>query len=1235
MRHFFETAMTLSMKRSPLLDHLRSLAKKRILIIDGAMGTTIQNYGLNEENFRGKLFQDHPIDLKGANDVLSITCPDVITEIHHQFLKAGADIIETNTFNSTSIGLADYNLGPHAYEINRQAALLARRAADSYTANDPDVPRFVAGSMGPTNKTGSISPDVENPGFRAITFDQLRTAYLEQARGLVDGGVDILLPETGFDTLNIKAALFAIQDLFEERKIVLPVIASVTIVDESGRNLSGQTTEAFWISVSHASLFGVGINCALGASNMRPYVEELASVSSVHISCVPNAGLPNALGSYDETPSTMAETLASFAKEGWLNFAGGCCGTTPEHISAIAESLKEHQPHQLSQSPKYTQLSGLEPLKIRRESNFIVIGERTNVTGSRKFARLIKTGSLEQAVEVARQQVEGGANILDINMDEGLLNSEVVMKEYLNLINAEPDIARLPIMIDSSKFSVIEAGLKCLQGKSLVNSISLKEGEEQFSKQAYKIHKYGAAVVVMAFDEKGQATETEHKVAICERAYQILTKKVGFLPQDIVFDPNVLTIATGIEEHDSYALNFIEAVKRIKKACPGVKVSGGISNLSFSFRGNGHIREAMNSVFLYHAIEAGLDMGIVNAGQLAIYDEIDPVLRTYVEDVLFNRNPQATETLISYAQEHVGSTKQKEKDETWRTTPVEDKLSHALVHGIANYILEDIEEARQKYHKALAVIEGPLMDGMNIVGDLFGAGKMFLPQVVKSARVMKKAVTYLEPFIEKEKEATSVRQRKKKVLLATVKGDVHDIGKNIVGVVLSCNGYEIKDLGVMVTAKEIIKTAINEEADVVGLSGLITPSLDEMVHVASEMKREGLKTPLLIGGATTSKKHTAVKIAPKYDKPTVHVLDASRAVTAIGELIGSETKDAFIARNFSDQKTIRNAFEDSQKKIVPYKTAKAERLLINWSSIDIARPSFIGTKVLSPVPLKDIVDYIDWTPFFHVWELKGIYPEILDKPDIGPAATELFQNARKLLSTLTANNSLTARAIYGFFPANSEGDDIIIYKDDSRTEEQVRFHMLRQQQEKRERQPYLSLSDFVAPIGLPDYIGAFTVTAGIGIDETLSIYLQDQDDYHAIMVKGLADRLAEGLAEKIHELTRRECGFGLEENLTKQDLLREQYRGVRPAPGYPAFPDHSEKTTLFKLLDVERNIGVVLTENCAMLPASSISGLLFNHPQAKYFSVGKIGIDQVENYAERKDLTAEEIEHWIRPNLGY
>ena len=1217
---------------------LKEILSQRILVVDGAMGTMIQACKLDESDFRGTMFADHPKDLKGCNDLLSLTRPQMIEEIHRAHLKAGADILETNTFNANAISMSDYGLESHVYEINRTASIIAKRVANEFSERAPDKPRFVAGSMGPTNRPASLSPDVSNASLRNVTFDALRDAYYEQARGLLDGGVDMLLPETSFDTLNMKAALFAIQQLFEERGEVIPVISSVTVVDASGRTLSGQTPEAFWNSVSHAPLFAVGINCSLGPATMRPYVEELAAVSNLFVSCVPNAGLPNAFGEYDETPEQMAKVLGEFAREGWLNFAGGCCGSTSEHTKAIAEAVRGVRPHRPSRPEPYSRYSGLEPLTIRPESSFIVIGERTNVTGSRKFARLIQSEDYEGALEVARDQVEGGANIIDVNMDEGLLDSERVMTTFLNLLATEPDVARLPVMVDSSKFSVIEAGLKCLQGKGIVNSISLKEGEEKFCKQARLIRRYGAAVIVMAFDEEGQATSTARKVEVLERAYRILTEEVGFPPADIIFDPNVLTVATGMEEHNEYAKSFIEAVRQLKRRCPGAKVSGGISNLSFSFRGNNLVREAMNSAFLYHAIHAGLDMGIINAGQLAVYDEVPKELRDLIEDVLFDRTPDATERLTDYAQSHAGPGKVQEKDEAWRNASVEERLKHSLIRGITDHIEADTEEARKSCGRSLSVIEGPLMDGMNVVGDLFGSGKMFLPQVVKSARVMKKAVAYLEPFMEVEKAESPNATQRGKLLLATVKGDVHDIGKNIVGVVLACNGYKIIDLGVMVPADKILQTAKEEKVDIIGLSGLITPSLDEMVHVASEMERTRFKVPLLIGGATTSRKHTAVKIAPAYSQGTVHVVDASRAVRVVSDLMKDSVKLDFVEKNRREQIKIREDYAGGVTlESIPYEEARRKRVEIDPHPALIAKPEFVGIRVLDDIPLGEIVPYIDWTPFFHVWELRGVFPDILDKPDIGEAAREVYENAQSLLNEIVDKKLIRARAVYGFFPANSDGDDIVIYKDDSRKEERARLHTLRQQQIKRDGQGYLALADFVAPVGsgLNDCIGAFAVTAGHGVEEIASRFEKDHDDYQAIMVKALADRLAEALAEKLHEEARYESGFGIDERLSKKDLIRERYRGIRPAPGYPASPDHTEKAMLFELLQAEKNACISLTETFAMLPAASVSGFYFNHPEARYFRVGKIGEDQVADYARRKSLTQAEVEKWLGPYLGY
>jgi 5-methyltetrahydrofolate--homocysteine methyltransferase len=1202
---------------------IRALLEKRILIIDGAMGTMIQRHRLDESAFRGSRFLEHPRDLKGNNDLLSLTQPKVIEEIHRQYLEAGADIIETNTFNAQAISMADYGFEPFVYEMNVAAAKLARRAADTYST--PERPRFVAGALGPTNRTASLSPDVNNPAFRAVTFDQLVDAYYEQARGLVDGGVDILLPETTFDTLNLKAALFAIQKLFDDTSTRLPVMASITITDASGRTLSGQTVEACWNSISHAPLLSVGINCALGAKEMRPHIEELARIAPVFITCYPNAGLPNALGEYDETPQSMSTLLRDFAENGWLNVVGGCCGTTPDHIRAIAKSVADLPPRVPSKPERYLRLSGLEPL-VRTGAfgaDFIMVGERTNITGSPKFAQLIKGGDLEGAVAIAKQQIDGGANIIDVNMDEGMLDSERVMTEFLHLVASEPDIARVPIMVDSSKWSVIESGLKCIQGKGVVNSISLKEGEDVFREHARLVKRYGAAAVVMAFDEKGQADTTERKVEVCSRAYRILTEEVGFDPTDIIFDTNVLTVATGIEEHSNYGLSFIESVRELRQKYPLTNASGGISNVSFSFRGNKIVREAMHAAFLYHAIRAGLTMGIVNAGQLAIYEEIPKDLLELVEDVLLNRRPDATERLLAFADQVKGQTTEAaaRAEETWRSGNVEERLSHALVKGIIEHLDEDLEEARAKYPTALQIIEGPLMDGMNIVGNLFGSGKMFLPQVVKSARVMKKAVAYLLPYMEAEKAAAGDRSMRGKIVMATVKGDVHDIGKNIVGVVLGCNNYAVVDLGVMVSAEKILDTAIAEKADIIGLSGLITPSLDEMVHVAREMERRGFKKPLLIGGATTSKLHTAVKIAPKYSSPTVHVLDASRAVGVVSSLLSDEKRPDLVRNTKAEYDRLRSEQEarQSDRTLVSIEEARRRRLRLDFANAE--RPPFLGTRIVD-VPLERIEPFIDWTPFFQTWELRGRYPDILKEP----RAKELYDDARKLLAEIIEKRLLKARAAYGFWRATSVSDDIEL-------EGGLKIHTLRQQQE--HSGPYLALADFVAPkeSGVTDYIGGFAVTAGIGVDELAARFNRDHDDYNSIMTKALADRLAEALAEMLHREVRAEW-YARDEKLTREELIAEKYRGIRPAPGYPACPDHTEKRTIFTLLDAER-AGIHLTESCAMLPAASVSGLYFAHPQAKYFAVGKIGRDQVIDYAARKQMRLEDAERWLAPVLAY
>ncbi len=1201
------------------------------------MGTLLQRYGLSEADYRGTRFGDHRKDLKGFHDVLCLTRPDVVEACHRAYFEAGADIVETNTFSGTRISAADYAMEPHVYEINRAAAEIAVRAARDFTRRTPGKPRFVAGSMGPTNRTASLSPDVENPAFRAVTFHELVEAYREEARGLLDGGVDLLMPETTFDTLNLKAALFAIETEFEARGSRVPVIASLTITDRSGRTLSGQTLEAAWISISHARLLGVGLNCALGAEEMRPYLEELQRIAPHFIACYPNAGLPNAFGGYDETPEQMALVLRSFAEAGWVNLIGSCCGTTPEFTKAIAEAVEGLPPHEKSEPNPFTQLSGLEPLTFRPDSNFLVVGERTNVSGSKRFARLVREGNYAEALEVARQQVEGGANILDVNMDEGLLDAAKAMTEFLRLLASEPEIARLPIMIDSSKWEVIEAGLACLQGKGIVNSISLKEGEEAFRARARTIRKYGAAVVVMAFDEEGQAVTADRKVAIAERAYRILTEEVGFPPRDLIFDPNILTVATGIEEHDTYALEFFEATRRIKERFPEVHVSGGVSNVSFSFRGNDVVREAMHAAFLYHAIRAGMDMGIVNAGQLAVYDEIPKELLERVEDVLLNRRKDATERLVAFAGTVAGKTQETVREEAWRHAGVGERLKHALVHGIDAWIEDDAEEARIALGSPLAVIEGPLMAGMNVVGDLFGAGKMFLPQVVKSARVMKKAVAYLTPFLEEEKRraggAASTRGR---VLLATVKGDVHDIGKNIVGVVLACNHYEVVDLGVMVPADRILDEAEARGVDAIGLSGLITPSLDEMVHVAREMERRGFALPLLIGGATTSKKHTAVKIAPEYRGPVVHVLDASRAVDVAGSVLSASQRRTFFEATRMEQEAVRSAYEGREKEpILPYVDALRMRPSISFGPESVAKPAFTGTRALADVPLEEIVPFIDWTPFFHAWEMKGVYPRILDDPERGPAARDLFDHARRLLDAIVRDRSLRAAGVYGFFPANAVGDDIAIYADEERNRELCRLHTLRQQRAKADGKPLYALADFVAPraSGVADWIGAFAVTAGHGAAELVARFERENDDYAAILVKAIADRLAEAFAELLHKRARADLGYGRNENLPLEDLIRERYRGIRPAPGYPAQPDHSEKRTLWKLLDVEHAAGIHLTETCAMSPAASVSGLFLAHPEARYFVVGRIGRDQAADYARRKGMPVEETERWLAPIL--
>ncbi|TMA06684.1 MAG: methionine synthase [Deltaproteobacteria bacterium] len=1210
---------------------LKQLLSERILIIDGAMGTMIQALKLDEAAFRGQRFAHHSRPLKGCNDLLSVTRPEAIETIHRSFLESGADIIETNSFNANAISLSDYALEHEVYAINVAAAKIARIAVDAVNQRTPERPRFVAGSIGPTNRTASLSPDVNNPAFRAATFDRLVEAYYEQVRGLVDGGVDLLLPETTFDTLNLKACLFAIAKFFDDRGLRLPVLASVTITDRSGRTLSGQTLEAFLTSISHAELTAVGINCALGPQQMGPFIEELSRLSHLPIFAYPNAGLPNEFGGYDMGPEELAKPLGAWAREGWLNLVGGCCGTTPEHIAAVVQAVRGARPRIPPEPDGFTHLSGLEKLTIRPDSNFIMIGERTNVAGSRRFARLIREEKYEEALPVAREQVEGGANILDVNMDEGMLDSAKAMTTFLNHIAANPEISRVPLMIDSSNFDVIEAGLKCVQGKSVVNSLSLKEGEEEFKRRARLVKNYGAAVVVMAFDEEGQATTVEHP-------HRILTEDIGFDESDIIFDSNILVVATGIEEHNEYAINFIEAAKRLKQLFPRCHISGGVSNISFSFRGNDAVREAMHAAFLYHAIQGGMDMGIVNAGQLAVYEEIPPELRERVEDVLFNRRPDATERLLELAERYKGSDKSPAEKKTWREESLEHRLSEAIIKGIVDYIEQDLEEALKKYERPLQIIEGPLMDGMNVVGDLFGEGKMFLPQVVKSARVMKKAVAYLTPLMEAEKKAADRNGARAKLVFATVKGDVHDIGKNIVGVVLGCNNYEVIDLGVMVPADRIIETAIKEKADIIGLSGLITPSLDEMVHVAKEMDRCGLTVPLLIGGATTSKRHTAVKIAPAYRHETIHVMDASRAVPVVGGLANSQSRKELDAKNRAEQEEMRKQYEaKAAVQLLTYEEASRKKLHIDWDESHIYVPEFIGQRVLREFPLGELVPYIDWSPFFHTWEIRGHYPDLLNDPARGPAAKELFANAKELLSEIVDKKLLVAHAVYGFYPANSEGDDIVLYADVSRAKELARLHTLRQQKENQSVKPQLALSDFVAPreSGLVDYIGAFAVTTGHGTQELAQRFEKEHDQYNAIMAKALADRLAEAFAEHLHKRARKDWGYGKSENLTHEDLIAERYQGIRPAPGYPACPDHTEKSTLFDLLEVEKTTGITLTENFAMLPAASVCGLYFAHRECRYFAVSTIGRDQAESYATRKGTTVPEVERWLSPILGY
>jgi 5-methyltetrahydrofolate--homocysteine methyltransferase len=1221
---------------------LRTLLSKRILILDGAMGTMIQRYKLSEADYRGEHFIDHPKDLKGNNDLLCLTKPDVIREIHTQYLSAGADIIETNTFNGTSIAQTDYGLEDRAFEINKAAAKLGREAADAFMKVHPKRNCFVAGAMGPTNKTASMSPDVNNPAYRAITFDHLVESYLEQIKGLVAGGVDILLPETTFDTLNLKAAIFAIESFFDTHHERLPMMLSVTITDASGRTLSGQTIEAFWTSVMHAKPLSVGINCALGAEEMRPYIEALSNVADCYISCYPNAGLPNPLSDtgYDQKPEETAAFLREFSESGLVNMVGGCCGTTPDHIQAIAKAVQGIPIRKIPTRPPATRLSGLEPFSLEGDFQpFVMVGERTNVTGSPKFSRLIKEDNFDEALTVARQQVENGANVIDINFDEGMLESEACMIRFLNLVGSEPDISKVPIMIDSSKWSVLEAGLKCIQGKGIVNSISLKEGEESFLKQARLIKRYGAAAVVMAFDEQGQATSIDHKVEICKRVYKLLTETVGMEPGDIIFDANVLTVATGMDEHNEYGINFIEAVRKIKQECPGARTSGGISNLSFSFRGNNTVREAMHASFLYHAIKAGLDMGIVNAGMITVYDEIEKGLLKLIEDVLFNRHSDATEKLIQFAEGVKSDSKSLKikSDDAWRKEPLEKRISHALVKGITTHIEQDTEEARKKFKRPLDVIEGPLMDGMKIVGSLFGDGKMFLPQVVKSARVMKKAVAYLQPYMDAEKKDQGEKNKQGQVVIATVKGDVHDIGKNIVAVVLACNNYEVTDLGVMVSFEKILQAAKEKGADVIGLSGLITPSLDEMIHNAAEMERLGLHTPLLIGGATTSATHTAVKIAPKYQGPVIHVKDASLVVNVCSDLLSEDRKSNYLSELKKVQAKQRDALQQSKATYLSLEKSRKLGESIDWNSQEISKPEKLGVQVHEDIALDELVNFIDWSPFFWTWGMKGFFPRILEHEKWGKQAKELYEDAQGRLSEIVAQKLFLPKAVTALWPAARVGDDVEIYKDATQKSIMGTFHFLRQQQVKSDNPNYISLADFIAPIasGKCDYLGGFAVSTGAEVDLIAKDFEKKNDDYNGIMTKALGDRFAEALAEMMHKKVRDSWGFGKKENLTTEELLKEKYRGIRPAAGYPACPDHTEKELLWKLMSVEENIGLKLTENYAMTPGSAVSGLYFSHPKSRYFHLGRIQKDQVEDYAKRKGMSISEVEKWLQSNLAY
>lgn len=1235
----------MSWTRETRLAALKAQIEARILLLDGAMGTMIQRHQLDEAAYRGARFDNYHADVQGNNDLLSLTQPDIIRDIHTAYLQAGSDIVETNTFSSTTIAQADYDMQDLAYELNVEGAKLARQACDAMEAADPSRPRYVAGALGPTNRTASLSPEVNDPGYRNVNYDELRDAYADATRGLIEGGADIILVETIFDTLNAKAAVHAVQDVFEATGITLPLMISGTITDRSGRTLSGQTTEAFWNSLRHVKPFAVGLNCALGADEMRPYAAEIARIADTHVCIYPNAGLPNEFGEYDQLADEMATIVGEFAEAGLVNILGGCCGTTPEHIAAIAKAAGQNKPRAIPQIEAKMRLSGLEPFTLSDDIRFVNVGERTNVTGSAKFRKLITEGDFDSALDVARQQVENGAQIIDVNMDEGMLDSEAAMVRFLNLAATEPDIARVPVMIDSSKWSIIEAGLKCVQGKPVVNSISLKEGEEVFLEQARACQRYGAAVIVMAFDEDGQADTEDRKFEICKRSYDILTQQVGFAPEDIIFDPNVFAVATGIEEHNNYAVDFIKATGRIRRELPGAHVSGGVSNVSFSFRGNEPVREAMHSAFLYHAIQQGMDMGIVNAGQLTIYEDIEPRLKQAVEDVLLNRRDDATDELLNVAETYRGQKGQERKvDLSWREAPVEQRLMHALVNGIGDYIEEDTEAVRQTVERPLHVIEGPLMDGMNRVGDLFGDGKMFLPQVVKSARVMKRAVAYLEPFMEAEKasaqaDGLATSSSKGKVLMATVKGDVHDIGKNIVGVVLQCNNYDVIDMGVMVPAADIIARAIEEKVDIIGLSGLITPSLDEMCHVAAEMQRQGLDIPLLIGGATTSKVHTAVKINPNYQRgQTVYVTDASRAVGVASQLLSETQRDGYKAEILSDYLAMAEAHARSREDAVrvPIAQARANGFCAQQAHVPV-KPRFLGTKVFDDYNLAELRDYIDWTPFFQSWDLHGRYPAILTDKVVGEAATALFEDAQAMLDKMIAEKWLTAKAVIGFWPAARDGDDVVIYQDDTRSSERARLHTIRQQMERKNGRANFALADFIQPIGgADDYIGGFAVTSGHGEDAVAKKFEAAGDDYSSILSKALADRLAEAFAERMHQRVRTEFwGYANEENLSNEQLIEEKYQGIRPAPGYPAQPDHTEKQTLFALLEATEAVDITLTESFAMWPGAAVSGLYFSHPESQYFGVGKIARDQVEDYAARKNMSVEECEKWLAPILSY